>query len=1092
MNKRKNLFVGFVVFGMALALLFAGCTPIGGTLDEVRDKAWEENGGGGGTTYNISITPTGDVKSGDSVTATPVTAKHGDTITLNYTIANIEQFNWIEFGGVNTPIGIAEGAGPGSTTYILSAGDAVDGIITITAKFSHLDKRPDPISFENTTGTISMIYGDSPAVVIPGTPPKLIFTNIIATVPNGTKAISYSNPVIEQTVATVDSGTGVVTILKIGSTTITATKAADETYAEATASYTLTITIASPGAPAVPGVASSSANSIVLSPPANPNPLFALEYGYSENAEVPSLWQTELTFDGLTANKYYFFFARYKNDPGKNNVSAPSGYLPVQTNNLTGRTIEFTNASETRTYGDATTLTNAIKTGYPGGGTITYLSENTSVATVNSGGQVTILKAGSAIIKATIPSDGTYAAYTAQYTLTVNKRPVTITGVTVQPKTYDGTTSATVNTLSGSISNRFGTDVVTIIYGNAVFNSKNAGTTVAVTYSNFNIGGTHVENYDLSAQPTGSGTISAKSVTITGIGAENKPYDGGISATVSGAAVIDGNLDGSNLTVTSGTAKFTSSAVGDNITVDFTGFGLGGSASSNYTLSGQPASVKANITQKTLTISVGNASKTLIPFSSATDTLYGTTATITVTVSGLAGSETLSFNFTPSNGLTLSNNTGIGNTAGHNLTLTYDGTLQGVTAPSSITLTIPSSANYSFTASHNVSVDIRDGQVEGRAIPVNHNNYQSFYTYANTTAGLTRCYKLLETISLPSEMNNWEPIGKPNAGIDTYSFKGSFDGGGNIISGIILDKTDENAGVFGYIGSGGTVKNLLIRNFFITGNSNVRYVYCGGIAGRNDGTVDSCSIVKDSNSTASITGASGSTGGIVGYNNNIVRNCSVKGTHVRSISDYVGGIVGENYGTVSNCSTEADVSCSFTMPVGGVVGYNIGGTVRNCYSTGKVSGNGRTGGVVGDNTGLVEYCYATGEISGSGSPMVGGVVGSSRNGIVRNCVAMSQTIKTSLATNIGRVIGVNTDGTMNNNYANSSMTVTLGSGTYTVSDGKATKDGEGVDSLKYSEQSWWSSPTSSTPGSGGPGFSFNGNDTGPWVMTGILPKLYWE
>ena len=61
------------------------------------------------------------------------------------------------------------------------------------------------------------------------------------------------------------------------------------------------------------------------------------------------------------------------------------------------------------------------------------------------------------------------------------------------------------------------------------------------------------------------------------------------------------------------------------------------------------------------------------------------------------------------------------------------------------------------------------------------------------------------------------------------------------------------------------------------------------------------------------------------------------------------------------------------------------GTVENCYNTGKVSGEGSVGGVVGENSsgiGTVTNCYNTGTVSGKGS--VGGVAGEN-NGTVANC-----------------------------------------------------------------------------------------------------------
>ena len=54
----------------------------------------------------------------------------------------------------------------------------------------------------------------------------------------------------------------------------------------------------------------------------------------------------------------------------------------------------------------------------------------------------------------------------------------------------------------------------------------------------------------------------------------------------------------------------------------------------------------------------------------------------------------------------------------------------------------------------------------------------------------------------------WTPIGT------TYnnSYTGTFDGGGNTITGLTVTGSDEYAGLFGYIGSGGTVKNVVLKD----------------------------------------------------------------------------------------------------------------------------------------------------------------------------------------------------------------------------------------------------------------------------------------
>jgi formylglycine-generating enzyme required for sulfatase activity len=98
--------------------------------------------------------------------------------------------------------------------------------------------------------------------------------------------------------------------------------------------------------------------------------------------------------------------------------------------------------------------------------------------------------------------------------------------------------------------------------------------------------------------------VEPKPVTITGLSAADKVYDGTTTATITGTAVINGLINSDIVTIVNGTASFANAAVGNNKTVTFSGFSLGGADSGKYTLSAQPASVTANITAATSTIEI--------------------------------------------------------------------------------------------------------------------------------------------------------------------------------------------------------------------------------------------------------------------------------------------------------------------------------------------------------------------------------------------------------------------------------------------------------------------------------------------------------
>lgn len=92
-------------------------------------------------------------------------------------------------------------------------------------------------------------------------------------------------------------------------------------------------------------------------------------------------------------------------------------------------------------------------------------------------------------------------------------------------------------------------------------------------------------------------TITKKAVTVSGIKAQGKKYDGTAKNILNfNNVVINGLLEGDSLTVNA-TGTFTDAKAGDNKTVTITGLTLGGKDKENYTLadSGQQTSATASI-----------------------------------------------------------------------------------------------------------------------------------------------------------------------------------------------------------------------------------------------------------------------------------------------------------------------------------------------------------------------------------------------------------------------------------------------------------------------------------------------------------------
>ena len=242
-------------------------------------------------------------------------------------------------------------------------------------------------------------------------------------------------------------------------------------------------------------------------------------------------------------------------------------------------------------------------------------------------------------------------------------------------------------------------------------------------------------------------------------------------------------------------------------------------------------------------------------------------------------------------------------------------------------------------------------------------------------------WKLGINITLTADIDlsgiDWTPIG-----IDyNHQYTGTFNGGGHTITGLTVTTSDQYAGLFGCIGSGGTVKDVTLEGVQITTTRNVGDV--GGVAGYSYGNIENCSV----SGSVSGSGMNGFAGGVVGY---------------------------QSGGFLTGCSSSATVNAGCIA--GGVAGSTYSATLTACYATDDVTlessstGTYYAGGVVGDNSNrsTVIACYAWGSVSGSGSGTiyVGGVTGNNTEGTLTACYHANETVSGPAGTT-GGVTGRN-------------------------------------------------------------------------------------
>jgi len=184
-------------------------------------------------------------------------------------------------------------------------------------------------------------------------------------------------------------------------------------------------------------------------------------------------------------------------------------------------------------------------------------------------------------------------------------------------------------------------------------------------------------------------------------------------------------------------------------------------------------------------------------------------------------------------------------------------------------------------------------------------------SFAGKTINLTADIDLLTRYGVTrSRTNNgagWIPIGHN----DNHPFRGNFDGGGHVISGLGINSDEyDNTGLFGWV-NGGSLTNLGLAEVNIVGGSST-----GGLVGYISGqtTIKNCYV------TGAVKGAD-NTGGIVGQQHDVTMigcysTARVEGT--RNVGGLAGGATGSS--VIENSAALNNTVAALNAPVGRVVG----------------------------------------------------------------------------------------------------------------------------------------------------------------------------
>ncbi len=220
----------------------------------------------------------------------------------------------------------------------------------------------------------------------------------------------------------------------------------------------------------------------------------------------------------------------------------------------------------------------------------------------------------------------------------------------------------------------------------------------------------------------------------------------------------------------------------------------------------------------------------------------------------------------------------------------------------------------------------------------------------------------------------WQPIGTLGS-----PFTGSVHGAVYTISGLYIDREDENyVGLFGSL-NGAAIQNLVLRDIDVTGkryvgsltgyaqNSDISdshsegaveaFKFAGGLAGVASGTD-----IRNSSAKVSVVGYN-NIGGLLGQA--VGGSCNIAGSYaagdVMADSMYIGGLIGivdSNDTQIVNSYATGNVHSDDNGHVGGLIGSFNGSKIINSYAVGTVESRETPAG------GLVGYHYS-GEITGS-------------------------------------------------------------------------------------------------------------------------------
>ena len=294
------------------------------------------------------------------------------------------------------------------------------------------------------------------------------------------------------------------------------------------------------------------------------------------------------------------------------------------------------NLTGTRSYDSTLTAAAGILSvaNKVGSDDVTMVSGSGTLAGANVGSEA-ITSFGTLALGGTAAGNYTLSGASGSVNITVSTLALTVTNLLALDKVYDGTTNTTLDATNAGLAGVLNGDDVALVTSDAAayLADKNVGTNKPVTVTGLALGGAAAANYTLADPTNVTANITTAELTVAGVTAASKVYDGTINAQLNGAVTLNGEVSGDDVSLVADgvSATFASSNVGTGILITVSGYAITGADAGNYTLS-QPSGLAADITAATLTITA----------TANTKTYDGSTSAAAIpTTSGLQGSDSV-------------------------------------------------------------------------------------------------------------------------------------------------------------------------------------------------------------------------------------------------------------------------------------------------------------------------------------------------------------------------------------------------------------------------------------------------------------------